>query len=1148
MEESNESKLTDIIIKMAMQKPCLNDYKPVFESDEFRQKFAGLVLDQYNKLSKFEFLQGTAGKDSDAESDEKSAARKEKNLEKAIEIISSRLSHRIAVKAGEKLKEKAAELERYGFILNDDFSKSTLLILEKGYEDEITKIKETSQNRMRDTSIFYVQKLNDEDIEPLVDTIDRRISELNEPKVQANAGLLNDKNGSQNAQISAVKSIVVIDEAKGISTAKGSDCAGGIESIVQGGPGSSNDYIPTGFAARLTETLNKKGVKALICPPSKDPKKVYPSIPFVIDLNKIRLSGYDKQVLIEEIESHPPHYRDSDLLLQRIRSLKGPIDIESLISHVKKLDEFRQQKYFMMFYSLYEGNTVNILSRPIPGIEKYTEVDMGKIAEKNQLTFFFNKGTQKDICSNVLSDAFEEGYADFLLGKLSESKSKWPRRAKNDYIIDETFIKYVLKSMMRYVKNNPGADAQGFDPILPSETLEGLCAELENQMEIPASENPEKPDKRQELARALENINIYLESHSSMSKVDREKRKRILDGRKKYHQICFKELVGRIGPASRIYDTKNLVAQRIKSMVADFIFDGKSGPCDISNLVREEYRIMHPGRNPVFRVNIDMGWMTGLGAIVKVFDYRGKSAAERAEKLNEARREIKAADYFSRWLHLNNSFHFFTKHYEKFSVIMMRDGGKHTVYDVLSELSQTIEEEKAAGRGESQPVKNMHAKRSQIMYALMRKMAQVHAYNPDDLMDSDLKKGFDGPMTSRQENFKDCLEKEIFSLDESCLAAPFKKYGSLSADDANSLNSLLARLSKSSAALSEFLTISPSVQIKGACKDSAQRNWEITALSTKGNNVDVYSISPIDYGSIRSRPLQMDVGNAFVLSGVEYNNNDIESFAKAYFFRYNEKVERFNHDLENLVKTKNMKCSFSNQLVSQIMHKGFRPSNVRPMLGEFAAYVSSYVQSNSNGQKEFASLSEGRINPRLVKLIEDGAKQYIRIRKKDKANPLESEQASSLEMVAENVVNFFSSLKLKKPYFSRDYTKSLNQKSKKIFEESKKRTFSLFYEGLMACMAYKSLRNVASFINALDRSGMDPKEQARFFSEELKYGVAGSLEKFISLYDSKKTAGINEGGYEYTSDRQGLFEDLKQGILELAGKYQELYMKMEAKK
>jgi hypothetical protein len=813
----------------------------------------------------------------------------------------------------------------------------------------------------------------------------------------------------------------------------------------------------------VAEALKTKGFDPRVY---KDAEKAASELPLEVQINLNGMSFSQRKAMAAEIRK--PHYLESDIMkiINRIKQSK-PIDVRTLFQHPRNLRKFRREQIIMEAYCRHSGNIKRVnddLKHMIGDIEK-AEAD--GIAGRNELQYYLNRGSGENLHNRLMSKAFGEGYRDFLL-----------RRGKlRDYITDEGFMKLLIRRTIEYMRW-PGEAFS--DDMLTEGHLEALKESVEQQLGMDDS-------NREQLISALED---HLLNGSGA------------EPRRVYRSIVFEDLMSALGGREKSEELRKKVGGRFREVIQRYLKDDDFGPRDLSSLVREEHRIEFPGRNPVFRVEVGVLDIGSIAAVVKVFDYRidgrGKELTPQAKqaKMEEFRKEIRAADYFSRW-GMNKTVHFFFEEYDEFSAVMMRCWGENNLLEIVEELDNLTEDEAKRGpNGDESLIEGWRKQKDKIFLGLMKKMAEVHAYSPD------ISVGISDPT----ENYAESLQRDIFGSGKEDEARKdlfylFEKFGT--PEMKTEVQTLTSRLREVSHAFAEYLQKVPVLQDKTACKDTALPNWVGPGLRVR-RNITSNNLDPIDYGTLRNLPAQMDVGNAFVIGNV-VTLDEVLRYSRAYFKAHENEIRKYNKKIEGIAD------KIENEVRKQFRRKDLCRKGASQHIGKLSKQVIKKVKEAADSKKDYRKLTaEGTVNPEIIKVMEDAYRGYVEEftsdpEEKGKKYMPESEM-SNLKMFCENAVGFFRSIKTKECYLEGCESGS----------EEEEARFQDFWEGMLASMAYKTLRNARAQVGFVMEGLVEsPAEYVGEIGNMVMNGAVETLDRLVDIYEKKK--GSKAGEYNYTN-------------------------------
>lgn len=888
-----------------------------------------------------------------------------------------------------------------------------------------------------------------------------------------------------------------------------------------------------GLVEKIAEAFSEKGFHVMTS--SSEKSISYFAVNQKIDITS--LSQSQKMTIAEEAARIETSSEDLEMVISSIE--KGNDDDEDftqLFYHIRNLNKSWTEKTIMWMYCLYSGNMNSVIrhaEKRIKDLRIYyfssdenvkaeelpplNFVDMKKIvkdiASRNQLQFYLNKGTSEDLHNALMAKAFNMT-KDFL-------QRKSPYKVK-EYFLNEEFMDYVLKSLIGYHK---GGESGFRDNVLTEDQLENLKASVISQLNLKNDED---------LDRAILHLSRYFEGENGES-------------RRVYHSLEFDEIRKALGGDEGIpgaEETRKKIADKIKRNVRRYLNDKDLGPKDWANLVTREYRIEHPGKNPVFRVDIDFLRIKGISSIVKIFDYRGLSASSISQKREEFQREIRASDYFTR-RGINKAEHFFFEEYENFSVIMMRCWGHNNVYDNIYEINSLIEHEKRRENTDTSLIDRWVKRKERILTGLMKKIAEVHVFSPSDFDNSliDEKERITLPKDEFSKSLEDVFAKKSRRKDllSTYLGSPF--IDSEQQDLAEEFESILGSLREKSSAFADYLENSRFLKEIVACKDSALRNWITFGFRSI---IKKDYLRPIDFGTIQARPIQTDFGNVFVIGDL-IDEDKIEGYARTYFESYFKSIDVHNKYVRGVAS--NFEKAVRKQLnITSLCRKKARRflKGVKKDIPSLSEYVSGYVKDAMKQYKKdhiekkqrFQRIDEnGRINQDIIFAMNEAFDRYISEETSDnpdKKNYISEGEKLYLRNFMDNTVRYFQSLKIKD-----DYMYGEKEKRKSEFFEG-------FVESLYASMAFKSLRNIRAFTKTMIEgiNSVNPLDQLREIRRMTEKGVVRNLEKFLQIYKEKADAQESEKEYNYTLESYAQLLEMKDHLAGMGDCYRKLEQRL----
>lgn len=858
----------------------------------------------------------------------------------------------------------------------------------------------------------------------------------------------------------------------------------------------------------IVEALKNRGVAAKLCATEEEASNNYSSIPFRVNLDrsgiiaerKTGLNRAEKQFFLNQINNRGFKENEIFRILRHIREGKPIIDLRTWVNHIRGLRNYRNEQYIMRAYALYKGD-IGLIRTNVPEalLDGKGDADIREIAEKNALLYYLNKGTHEDLHGRLMSRAFGEGYSDLFFGT-----GKKIIISPDEIVTDDEFANYMLQHVIDYMTNpDAGIDSE----VLTKDELEALKSNIRQQIGI---------DEENEEAK-ISMLQNYLDDDNG-------------DSRQLYMRISFEKMIESIGGIKAARKKREILGKKIRDVVKSCIDDETFGPGGLTNLVKKEYRVKSPGRNPVFKVEVNVLDMGSIDAFVKIFDFRkGMDGSllnkdEQRRKKEEFRKEMEAADYYSRW-GINKAVHFFFEEYDEFGAIMMRYWGERNLHDIVGELNEMIRSEETKGEyANPELLKRWRSKKDTIFKSLMRKMAEVHALSPSKI----------SKISEPTEDFKESIEDKVFGDEDKSIEDmvfgdekegklsilwQFGKYGSEELYD--EVKSILKNIRRYSRDFASYLHKAPNMKTKVAGKDAALRNWFLPGfIFGAGKNPN--DLQAIDYGSIRNLPPTMDVGNAFVMADI-LSLDDILKYSGVYYDAYEKEVNAHNRKMDKIL------ANLPNEVKKQFVREDLCRKSARKYLKDLSEFVKTRVERAFNSDK-IGITQDGRIKSRLKKEIDSAFSLFIKeasgpnlYTQQSKIPPLSDEDRSYLKMFKDNVVRFFRALQYKEEDCWGGEP-----------EQSSEERFSRYWEGMLASMAYKTMRNLRAytiFIKELDESLLKetgeplgrydctwdfmpsqinpallshkPQVMIAEAEEIIEAGMVSPLEEFLKIYESR---------------------------------------------
>ena len=842
--------------------------------------------------------------------------------------------------------------------------------------------------------------------------------------------------------------------------------AGGVPKIT-----SISVIDTTSIAIEVADALAEKGIDAKVFR-SEEEADFHEPTRTKIGLG--RLTPEQKKFMIDAARN--PDYTPRDML-QVIKHLESgrPLNLKAVMEYASLLRDFGIEQYVMRQYCRHSGNMARVRATTDRAIvarfgdnEEMQNEEIQRLARRNALQYFLNAGSGEDLHNRFMSKAFGAGYREFLLGV-----------GQREYLTDEAFLNYVIRSVLRYVQSPEDELSYG---VLTRKELETARKSIEAQLGIAREEAHEK---FRQLAAAFAGGGI--------------------ESRRLYRAVSLDRMVKALGGKNRAGKLKKRVSGRLKEVTLSYIMDENYGPKDLSSIIREERRVQSPSKNNVFRISARVMELGSVDAIVKVFDFRRDSEGKplhdtaRKRKRHEFENEVKAADYYSRW-GINKGIHFFFEEYNEFGAVMMRYWGEHDLYETIDELSRLNAHEAQMPDCNNALINRWSARKDVLWANLMKRIAEVHAFSPDVTL-----RGNDR-ICDTAEGFEERMRKRIFrrrKKNETHLLQPFEQLGG-NRHLCNDFRKVLGNLRKSCAAFAEYLEKSPSLQMKVASKDLSLKNW-FESGSRLEEALRAEDIRPIDYGSIREFPAQMDVGNAFITSHLICDPDALMHYSQFYLQAYESAAMRYNR------RVRRMASGIVESARAQFRKEELCRKSARKYVPELAAAVANKLEDVVSSHKGCRQLKDGRIHPDVIKAMKSASRGYIAsLQKRKGKDAVDDVDIEYLKMFAGNAVRFFRNVKEKKEYLRG--CKTREERQKKVRD---------FWEGMLASMAYTTFRNLGVYVDRITESiggwiQDDPVELLGKMSEMIESGAVATLNSFLGIYKAK--IGRKEGGYAYTQE------------------------------
>jgi hypothetical protein len=301
----------------------------------------------------------------------------------------------------------------------------------------------------------------------------------------------------------------------------------------------------------------------------------------------------------------------------------------------------------------------------------------------------------------------------------------------------------------------------------------------------------------------------------------------------------------------------------------------------------------------------------------------------------------------------------------------------------------------------------------------------------------------------------------------------------------------------------------------------------------------------------------MDVGNAFIMGEVA-TPEEIVKYSTVYFKAHDKKVRAYNKRLEEIIS------NLPEEARKQFLREDLCRKSARGYLKPLAEIVHEKV-AEAVKAKAIKRNKDGRINAKLKKSINDAFKVFVKEYSTNQGTlwprtpQLSDQDKSYLEMFKDNVIRFFQGLQTKNEYLWGGAP-----------DEQEDARFGMYWEGMLASMAYKAMRNVraySGFILGLEEAGRHAEwgysdmltetssdinpaklsenkiDMVNELEKMTSIGIVCNIEQLLAIYESKLAAGTVKHPYSvenYESIRQ-MNEELKN----LAGCFGKLGAHME---